>query len=146
MRINCPSCNHNSEVPDHLIGDNGRDLRCPSCASSFTVLPGGWTTQIGPAETPSNSQEDETGPAANAGNRRDGPYLSLGNSSDSISSDSSGSTSHPSGQSASRSSSERGSRGEAEPPSPRQPRSRQMPELQRGTELDERYQIESTIG
>ena len=67
MRIICPGCDAQYEVPDEVIPDEGREVQCSNCGTTWmfgNTDPSG--TMPGPSEKEevgSDPEEDEAGPA-----------------------------------------------------------------------------------
>jgi predicted Zn finger-like uncharacterized protein len=64
MRIACPSCGAEYEVPDRLLAGGGRSLRCSRCGADF-ALPGAAAPPAPPpAPEPAPSPEPVAAPVA----------------------------------------------------------------------------------
>lgn len=48
MRLNCPNCNAQYEVPDDVIPDEGRDVQCSNCGKTWFQEAAGKTPEEGP--------------------------------------------------------------------------------------------------
>lgn len=42
MRLTCPNCDAQYEVPDNVIPDDGRDVQCSNCAHTWFQMPADW--------------------------------------------------------------------------------------------------------
>ncbi|NVO21836.1 zinc-ribbon domain-containing protein [Donghicola mangrovi] len=73
MRLTCPNCDAQYEVPDNVIPDDGRDVQCSNCAHTWFQMPADWQADDSIpaddeipldmadfAEEPEDSPEDDT--------------------------------------------------------------------------------------
>lgn len=62
MRLTCPNCGAQYEVPDDVIPEEGRDVQCSNCGDTWFQMPDGMVAKVAPT-TPN---EDEAAPDAGA--------------------------------------------------------------------------------
>lgn len=76
MRLICPNCGAQYEVPEGAVPETGRDVECSNCGETWFVQPGGAEAQEPPAveaPQPSTPPEDEPEPEPAEPPRTDRP-------------------------------------------------------------------------
>lgn len=63
MRLTCPNCGAQYEVPDDVIPEEGRDVQCSACGDTWFQQPDGMVASAPPVEaTPPEPEQTETTP------------------------------------------------------------------------------------